>query len=90
MRHLTFLNMKNLIILVFICCMGLSDGLSAEHQVENEKIQASAKPDGVPEIQFDELSHDLGKVFQGKTLEHIFTFKNTGTGSLNIIKVKAG
>jgi len=90
MRHLTSLTVKILVILAFIFSTGLSDGLSAEHQNGNEKIKPPANPEGSPRIQFDELSHDLGEVFQEKKLEHIFTFKNTGTGNLNIIKVKAG
>lgn len=90
MRHLTLLTVKILIILAFIFSTGLSDGLSAEHQNGNGKTKPSGNPEGFPRIQFDELFHDLGKVFQEKTLKHIFTFKNAGTGNLNIIKVKAG
>lgn len=90
MRHLALLTMKILVILAFIFSTGLSDGLSAEHQNGNGRIEPPANLKGSPCIQFDELSHDLGKVFQEKALEHIFTFKNTGTGNLNIIKVKAG
>ena len=43
-----------------------------------------------PEIQFDELNVDIGKVNQHKTVAHQFTFKNIGTGTLTIQKVKAG
>ena len=61
-----------------------------------EVVTDSAPKDGVPnggsppKIQFDEKVYDLGKVYQHKSLSHIFTFRNIGTGILRIEKVKAG
>jgi hypothetical protein len=48
------------------------------------------KNDGVPKVQFSELSHDFGVSGQNAELRHTFNFKNTGTGLLLIDKVKAG
>ena len=38
-------------------------------------------------LEFNEMQFDFGKVQQGETLEHIFTFKNTGTANLIIESV---
>jgi hypothetical protein len=77
-------------MLALIANISSSETMSAESQAGIEKPIPSVKPEGSPQIQFDELYHDFGKVFQNKSFEHVFTFKNTGTANLNIIKVKAG
>jgi len=87
MRHRASLSLKILILLVFTCGFGFSDVLGAENKEGIEKILT---PGLYPEIQFEEMSHDFGKTFQNKTLEHLFYFKNIGTGNLHILKVKAG
>jgi hypothetical protein len=38
----------------------------------------------MPEIQFDELSYDFGKVIQGEILSYTFHFKNVGKSNLVI------
>ena len=91
MRHSTSLSAKILILVFFIFSMCLPpEGLSAEPQKVNEESKTSINSEGFPKIQFDELSYDFGKSFEDKTLEHIFSFKNIGTGILQIIHVKAG
>ena len=45
---------------------------------------------GKPNVQFNELSYDFGKVKQETKLKHIFTFKNTGSSTLTIEKISAG
>jgi len=42
-----------------------------------------------PHIQFNETKYDFGVVGQDKILEHIFTFRNTGTDTLRVHKVKS-
>ena len=91
MRHFTSLSAKILIMASLIFSMGLSPaGLSAEPLKVNEESNAPVNSEGSPKIQFDELTYDFGKSFENKTLEHIFSFKNIGTGTLQIIRVKAG
>ncbi|MBN2403486.1 MAG: DUF1573 domain-containing protein [Spirochaetes bacterium] len=45
---------------------------------------------GKPRIEFNELIHDFGDVKQNSELSHIFLFKNTGSSTLSIDKIKAG
>ncbi|MBI5193158.1 MAG: DUF1573 domain-containing protein [Nitrospirae bacterium] len=40
-----------------------------------------------PRISFPELSHDFGKVIQGKIVEYTFSFENKGTADLHIQEV---
>ncbi len=37
-----------------------------------------------PSIVFDATSHDLGTIDQGDVAKHVFTFRNEGTGTLEI------
>jgi len=50
----------------------------------NEQQKAS-----LPDIKFDELSYDFGKVIQGEVLSYTFHFKNVGKSSLLISSVEA-
>ena len=43
-----------------------------------------------PKIEFTETEYDLGELYQNKKKSHVFTFKNAGTETLTIEKVKAG
>ena len=91
MRYNALLITKVFMSLALTCCIGLSEVYGAsEHAGDDER--SSSKELGVrPKIQFDEPFHDLGKVMQNKTVEHIFTFKNVGTGLLRIQKkIKSG
>ncbi|MEA5113191.1 MAG: DUF1573 domain-containing protein [Geobacteraceae bacterium] len=40
-----------------------------------------------PNLLFDQPVYDFGKVAQGKSIEHVFTFRNTGDAPANIGKV---
>ena len=44
----------------------------------------------VPAIKFDTPVYDFGRVRAGKDIRHEFWFTNTGTGPLEILKVKPG
>jgi hypothetical protein len=58
-------------------------------------IKNPATPDGVnqkanmPEIQFEQISYNFGKVIQGEQLSYTFHFKNVGKSSLLISGVEA-
>ncbi|MCP4521936.1 MAG: DUF1573 domain-containing protein [Cytophagales bacterium] len=54
----------------------------------NEKKQEVKKD--LPTMVFEETEYDFGKIMQGDTVEHIFTFKNTGNAPLTIYDAKAG
>ena len=43
-----------------------------------------------PTISFDATTFDAGEVWEGDTVSHSFTVKNTGTAVLNINNVKPG
>jgi len=45
--------------------------------------------ENMPEIQFDNLSYNFGKVIQGELLSYTFHFKNTGKTSLIISNIDA-
>jgi len=44
---------------------------------------------GAPAIAFDAKEFDFGSVDQGETVEHVFTFRNTGNADLVIEKVRS-
>lgn len=90
MKNFTLLSQKILIMITVVFSMYLPGGLSAEEQDLNKEPNTSVKSEGFPKIQFYESAYDFGKSSEDKTLEHIFSFKNTGTGNLQIIQVKAG
>lgn len=46
--------------------------------------------DSRPYIVFESTSHDFGKVKAESTVSYTFNFKNAGTGTLVIEKIKAG
>ena len=54
---------------------------------QNKAAEKSAS--GAPRIEFPELVHDFGKASQNQSLKHSFTFKNTGSGVLNITNVRS-
>ena len=54
-----------------------------------KKDSVEQLPPKTPRIEFLELTHDFGKVSQNQSLKHSFVFKNTGTGTLIIDKVKS-
>jgi len=47
-------------------------------------------PGEVPIIKFDSSVFDFGRVRAGTPVKHEFVFKNTGNGTLEILKAKAG
>ena len=48
------------------------------------------KPGEVPAIKFDQADWDFGRIQAGPEISHDFWFTNTGTGPLEILKVKPG
>lgn len=55
---------------------------------EGEKDANNGSAVKGPKIQFAESSFDFGTVAQGTAVKHVFKFKNVGTDTLRIEKVK--
>ena len=60
--------------------------------VENtpERPSEEQSSEDQPTISFDNTTYDAGEVYEGDTVTHTFTVKNTGTAVLNITNVKPG
>ena len=57
---------------------------------EVESNQQQSSEENQPTISFDNITYDAGDVWEGDTVSHTFTVKNTGTAVLNIKNVKPG
>ena len=57
---------------------------------EAETTQEQSSEADQPTISFDNITYDAGDVWEGDTVSHTFTVKNTGTAVLNIKNVKPG
>jgi len=75
----------------------LSCGNSSSSEFSVSDIKNPATADGVnkqqmanmPEIQFENLTYNFGKVIQGELLSYVFHFKNVGKASLLISGIEA-
>ena len=57
---------------------------------ETGSTPGDTPPEKVPHIAIDSATYDAGDVYEGTTVVHAFTVKNTGTAELSIKDVKAG
>jgi len=57
---------------------------------EPESTPGDTSPAKVPHIVIDAAQYDVGEIYEGETIVHAFTVKNTGTAELSIKDVKAG
>ena len=57
---------------------------------EVESKQVTSSGENQPKISFDATTYDAGEVWEGETVSHSFTVKNTGTAVLTIQNVKPG
>ncbi len=71
---------KTLVLLAL--CLSCSGTLLLAQ--EEKKAEAEAEK---PDIEFETPTHDFGRAESGSVLEYVFTFKNTGTGTLRIEKI---
>jgi len=72
---------KSLYFLLGLVLIGVTMGYVAKHS----KLSASINS---PQIYFQDLKHDFGKVQQGPQLQYNFKFTNTGAQPLKIDKVQ--
>lgn len=56
---------------------------------EEPKDAPDEQAGGMPRIEFDELAHDFGSIYQYGEVSHRFLFRNTGTATLVIGKVRS-
>ena len=68
--------------ILFVFFSGFSR--ASDHKAEKKKTEA------VPSISIPESKFIFPKVVEGKAILHTFVVKNTGTGILEIQKVKTG
>ena len=58
--------------------------------LDSQDPQAKAPDTGTPKIVFDQVKIDFGEVEAGEKVEHAFSFRNAGDGTLSIHKVRSG
>ena len=67
---------------------GASDATAPARVTEgSENSRAGTTEAGKPRIAFHQKDFDFGKVEMGEKVEHIYRFRNSGTGTLVISKV---
>jgi hypothetical protein len=84
-------------LLSAFCLLFLGCGNSSSSGLSVSDIKNPATADGVdkqqqanmPEIQFENLTYNFGKVIQGEMLSYTFHFKNAGKTSLLISGIEA-
>ena len=94
-------NLKKYVCIVTLCF--LTALLAPQCSVSKEELkrtstdqqkaksdQKQVPADNQPRISFDSTRYDAGTVWEGDVIVHDFNVKNTGTGLLNIAKVKPG
>jgi len=64
-------------------------GTGAAAVVESVPVGGAEEAVGRPVIVFESVEFDFGEVEQGEEVEHVFSFKNTGTGELIVEKVRS-
>ncbi len=72
-------------VFVLMCCF-LTAALFSSHLGAQEVTDTLS----VPHIAIDAAEYDAGEIYEGETIVHSFTVKNTGTAELTIKDVKAG
>ncbi len=86
-------------LLVFLVSLSMGCGRNAARPVQSTPPQMAAQQAAAPSqatqqappaIELAEKEHDFGKIAEDKEYVHIFKFKNTGMGPLEIKKVLPG
>lgn len=80
--------MKKLFYSVLLISMVTSCTITDKDNNGSEITVEDIDPENPPVITFDEMVYDFGEMAVGSTLEHSFTFTNTGAGNLIIHDAK--
>ena len=75
--------MKRIFLVMIVCCS------LATKVFGQEQEQPAAKPD-LPEMTFEKLEHDFGKVALNDTAAYEFKFTNTGTKPIIVQRCTVG
>lgn len=85
------MKMKNIVILslsilFFVAC---NNNNTDQSEVDTSVLETDSENVPEPEITFDHVAHDFGKITEGESVEHTFKFKNTGKSDLLLSSVTA-
>ena len=86
--------MKKITLSLFTCLLMLSCN-NDEKSISTDDIKIGATANGnvsaenLPVIEFEEETHDFGKITQGEKVSYSFKFKNTGKSNLLISSAQA-
>lgn len=80
---------RGILFFAVVAAMGFTScGEDASNKVQAENVEEAAVRDAqevvYPEMTFEETEYDFGTIEQGKPVEHVFTFTNTGDAPLVI------
>ncbi len=83
------MKLVNNIIIASSLIFALSCGQNGSKEVSTNDVQNTNSADGksnasLPDIKFEEETHDFGRITQGEKVSYSFKFKNTGGTSLII------
>jgi hypothetical protein len=97
MMHLLRRHVKSVVTMFFwaallFLCVAPQESAA---QGQSPKPSAGESRDGAqategPRILIEETVYDFGEVYEGTTVDHGFTVKNTGSAVLNISQVRPG
>ncbi|HEY9115073.1 MAG TPA: DUF1573 domain-containing protein [Bacteroidales bacterium] len=85
--------MKNLLFTLLLSAGILVSCNSPEKKISTDVVKnpnsaaVNANGDELPVIEFEETTHDFGKIIQGEKVSYTFKFKNVGKADLLISKV---
>jgi hypothetical protein len=76
--------MRKIVIVAFVLIAALA--LNCSNKTRKDTVGSGLKQSdtGTVRLVFKEYEHDFGKIAEGEKVGYVFTFKNTGTGSLVI------
>ena len=72
---------------LMVSCNNSGNKVSADTVKNSNSAVMNKEAGDLPVIQFEETSHDFGKIIQGEKVSYTFKFKNTGNSDLLISKV---
>jgi len=76
-------------VLIILSGIGMMLSCGSNKSSENADRNSVNDSTAVPEISFNTLVHDFGEITEGEKVAYVFTFTNTGTGSLVINNASA-
>lgn len=69
---------------ILVSCQQHSDKGISTNDIQNSQSANGNESGDLPMIQFDEETHDFGRITQGEKVSYAFKFKNTGKSNLII------